>query len=111
MVDLSFLEKFTKGNKRKMKRYINLYLSSAPETFRNIERHLQSGNWEQLRIQAHSLKPQADYVGIESLKTTLVEMEDAVKNSEYELLPFLVDRARGIHAEAEFPLKGFLGEL
>ncbi len=111
MVDLSFLEQFTKGNKRKMKRYISLYLNSAPEAFRQIERHMQTGDWDQLQIQAHSLKPQADYVGIESLKTTLVEMEEAVKNREYELLPFLFDRARDIHAEAAFPLKGFLGEL
>ena len=36
MVDLTFLEKFTKGDKNKMKRYINMYLSVAPNTLETI---------------------------------------------------------------------------
>ena len=39
MVDLSYLESFTKGNSVKMKRYINIYLSIAPQTFQDMERH------------------------------------------------------------------------
>ncbi|MBK9631216.1 MAG: hypothetical protein IPO62_09145 [Saprospiraceae bacterium] len=35
-----------------------------------------------LRINAHSLKPQADFMGINSLKEELVKIEEAVKTNQ-----------------------------
>ena len=57
MVDLTFLRKFAKDDPKKMKRYISLYLDVAPKTFEEMQRNLTNGDWEQLRINAHSLKP------------------------------------------------------
>jgi HPt (histidine-containing phosphotransfer) domain-containing protein len=68
MVDLAFLKKFAKDDPQKMKRYISLYLEVAPNTLEEMKRNLENEDWEQLRINAHSLKPQADFMGIESLK-------------------------------------------
>ncbi|GJM17432.1 MAG: hypothetical protein DHS20C13_27590 [Thermodesulfobacteriota bacterium] len=108
MVDLSFLETFTKGNKDKMKRYINIYLKIAPETFQNMEQHVIDKDWEQLRIKAHSLKPQADYMGIASLKAVLVEMEQSVHEEKFERLRELYEKAAKIHAESIPHLKNII---
>ena len=97
MVDLSFLEKFTKGDSKKMKRYINIYLSTAPGTFKEMELNILDQDWEQLRINAHSLKPQADYMGIPSLKTALMGIEQSVFEKQFELLPELYKKALSIH--------------
>lgn len=97
MVDLSFLENFTKGDSKKMKRYINIYLRTAPETFQEMERNILDQDWEQLRINAHSLKPQADYMGIPSLKAVLVEIEQSVIEKQFELLQELYEKASIIH--------------
>ncbi|MCK7590548.1 Hpt domain-containing protein [Subsaxibacter sp. CAU 1640] len=80
MVDLGFLEKFTKGDTQKMQRYIKLYLDVAPQTFADMKQNLKDKDWEQLRINAHSLKPQAEFMGILSLKDALATIEEAVHN-------------------------------
>ena len=74
MIDLTFLKNFTKDDSKKMKRYISLYLDVAPKTFEEMKRNLENRDWEQLRINAHSLKPQADFMGIESLKEELIKI-------------------------------------
>ena len=61
MVDLTFLRKFSKDDSQKMKRYISLYLDVAPNTFAEMKRNLDNQDWDQLRINALSLKPQTDY--------------------------------------------------
>lgn len=108
MVDLSFLEKFSKGDTNKMKRYIKIYLSFAPDTFKNMEQHVVEKDWEQLRIKAHSLKPQADYMGIPRLKSALTEIEDVVSSGKFEQLGSLFEIAQNIYYESELPLKAYI---
>ena len=111
MVDLTFLEKFAKGDTGKMKRYISLYLDVAPKTFEEMQRNFADGNWEQLRINAHSLKPQTDFMGITSLKEELIRIEDAVKSNEYDGIENMLRSARSISAESEILLKEQLDRL
>lgn len=111
MVDLSFLKEFTKGNVKKMKRYISLYLSIAPDTFEKMNQNIQDQNWEQLRIHAHSLKPQADYMGIPELKSALIDIENGVKNKKNSMLPELYEKAHQIHLQSEKSLKGLVDNL
>jgi HPt (histidine-containing phosphotransfer) domain-containing protein len=108
MVDLSFLETFTKGNKEKMKRYINIYLSIAPSTFENMAQNIIDQDWEQLRINAHSLKPQADYMGIPSLKSVLAEIEQNVHENHFDQLSKLFEKASNIHIKSTPYLNAFI---
>ena len=111
MVDLSFLKKFTKEDPQKMKRYISLYLDVAPKTFEEMQRNLKDGDWEQLRINAHSLKPQADFMGIASLKEELIKIEEAVKVGNYEVVEKLFNASLAISTKSEEALREMLGEL
>jgi HPt (histidine-containing phosphotransfer) domain-containing protein len=104
MIDLSFLEKFTKGNTSKMKRYITMYLSTAPDIFERMNKNITQENWSDLAINAHSIKPQTDFMGIKSLKNILIEIENAVKNEEYESLKVLYQKAYEIHKKSEILL-------
>jgi len=108
MVDLDFLREFTKGDTVKMKRYINIYLDVAPETFRSMKQHISDKDWEQLRIKAHSLKPQADYMGIPELKSLLVEIEQCVINGACKKLKHLYEQAEIIHTKSIGSLKQFV---
>lgn len=111
MVDLTFLKKFTKEDPKKMKRYIALYLDVAPKTFAEMQRNLQDGDWEQLRINAHSLKPQADFMGINSLKEELIKIEEAVKTNNLEVLEELFNASLTISTNSEKILKEMLGQF
>lgn len=111
MVDLSFLKKFTKDDPKKMKRYISLYLDVAPKTFEEMQRNLKNGDWEQLRINAHSLKPQADFMGIASLKEELIKIEEAVKLNNVDVLEKLLNESHSISRQSENILKGMLDQF
>ena len=111
MVDLSFLEKFTKGDEKKMKRYISLYLEVAPKTFEEMQRNFDDRDWEQLRINAHSLKPQTDFMGITSLKDVLVKIEEAVKEKKLDDINKYFSQAKSISINSINSLKDVLIDL
>ncbi len=111
MIDLTFLKKFTKDNPQKMKRYISLYLDVAPKTFEEMQRNLKDADWEQLRINAHSLKPQADFMGIDRLKEELIKIEEAVKTNNFDILENLLNTSLKIAADSEIILKEMLEQL
>ena len=109
MVNLSFLEEFTKGDQKKMKRYIKLYLSIAPDTFNNMGQNIADQDWEHLRINAHSLKPQTDYMGIPELKAVLEQIEHEAKNGQGKDLQVLFKEAQKLHVESEAFLQEYIG--
>jgi len=111
MVYLTFLKKFTKDDPKKMKRYISLYLDVAPKTFEEMKRNLKNEDWEQLRINAHSLKPQADFMGIDSLKEELIKIEEAVKTKNFHILDNLFTTSLKIATNSEIILKEMLDQL
>ncbi|MBK6947408.1 MAG: Hpt domain-containing protein [Haliscomenobacter sp.] len=111
MVDLSFLKKFTKEDPQKMKRYISLYLDVAPKTFEEMQRNFKDGDWEQLRINAHSLKPQADFMGISNLKEALIQIEEAVKMNHLDGMEQLLNASITISGNSEHRLKEMLDQL
>lgn len=110
MVDLTYLTKFAKNNPQKMRRYISLYLEAAPSAFEAMNRHLNDGDWEQLRIQAHSLKPLTDLMGINGLKDGLIKIEDAVKKQQFDIIEALLNSSHAISIEAEESLKETLNK-
>lgn len=111
MVDLTFLKNFTKDDPKKMKRYIGLYLDVAPKTFEEMKRNLANEDWEQLRINAHSLKPQADFMGIDSLKEALIKIEEAVKANNPDELENLFNASVKIAVDSEYILKEKLDQF
>ena len=111
MVDLTFLKKFAKDDPKKMKRYISLYLDVAPKTFEEMQRNLKNGDWEQLRINAHSLKPQADFMGINSLKEELIKIEEAVKANNFDVIENLFNTSLTIATDSEIILKEMLDQF
>ena len=111
MVDLTFLKQFTKEDPKKMKRYITLYLDVAPKTFDEMLINLKNGDWGQLRINAHSLKPQADFMGIKSLKEELIKIEESVQMNQFDDMETLYRKALDLSVESERLLKDELEQL
>ncbi len=81
IVDLSFLESFTKGNTEKVIFYIQMYLDTAPKLFDELLNHALEKKWEEVYLKAHNLKAQVQYVGVVGLKEMLEEVEHIAKES------------------------------
>ena len=103
MIDLSFLYKFTQGDASKTAKYIRMYLQYAPETMAAIKLDLEQSAWPALAVHAHSLKPQADFMGNRELKQILEAIEEKVRTGQLEELASLVHAAVLAH-EAATPL-------
>ena len=76
-----------------------------------MKRNLNDEDWEQLRINAHSIKPQADFMGINSLKEELIKIEDAVKSKDYGIIEKLLNTSLKIATDSEVILKEMLEQL
>lgn len=108
-INLDFLSEFAKGDRAKMHRYVEMYLKTAPKVIAELQSHLDSNNLENLKLKAHSIKPQVQYMGISELKDTLAEIETAViNNSGISYLQMLVDRAKAIGSKAVEELNEYL---
>lgn len=76
-----------------------------------MRHNIDNGDWEQLRINAHSLKPQVDFMGIKSLKDELIKIEEAVKMRNFDELENLLNTSLNIAAESEIILKKMLEQF
>jgi len=76
-----------------------------------MKRNFNSAEWEQLRINAHSLKPQVDFMGINSLKEELIKIEEAVRANNFDVLENLFNTSLTIAADSEIILKEMLEQL
>ncbi len=107
MVDLTFLEKFSKGDTSKMKRYIGMYLSETPLILQKMKEFLAKEDWSNLAIHAHSLKPQTEFMGIHSLKEVIMAIESGARSESTENLNLLFDEALKLYAVSSDILKQY----
>lgn len=109
LIDLSFLETFTKGDKTKIKRYIEMYLKNTPLVVEELFSDLQKKDYESLRLKAHSIKPQAQYMGISRLKECLLQIESSIKEGNgFDQLGSLLVEAKKLNNQAMNELNQFL---
>jgi chemotaxis protein histidine kinase CheA len=79
LVNLNFLENFTRGDIEKRNQYISMYLKTAPQLFSDLKVLCDNEQWDELYVKAHSLKPQVLYMGISSLSELLIKIEEMTK--------------------------------
>lgn len=94
--DLTFLRSFTTSDAAKMTKYINMFLSGAPQILSQMKQQVEAADWKALKTSAHSLKTQLKYMGVASA----VDLAFAIEQQSGELkdldqLPELVTRLNG----------------
>jgi signal transduction histidine kinase/CheY-like chemotaxis protein/HPt (histidine-containing phosphotransfer) domain-containing protein len=114
IIDLNFLKNFTKSNLLKQKKYIDLYLQTAPKILAQAKEALASKNYEQLKVSVHSLKSQLNYMGVPesisnvyalekasvlpeqkpNLETMFLQLENTCKQSFLELENVLINYSK-----------------
>lgn len=108
-LNLDFLDQFTKGDADRLKKYLLMYLSTAPVVIGEFQGELLERNHESLRLKAHSIKPQAHYLGIEPLARVLHDIESSARQGDDTALGILVERAREISNAVNEEIQEFLG--
>jgi CheY-like chemotaxis protein len=111
MTDMTFLNSFTRGDKQKINKYINIFLQACPEQLDQMNKQLVSGNYDQLRGTAHALKPQITYMGIHAGEDLIKRIEKyAEERKEVDKLPLMLEEFVTICNKAMPELKQVVSE-
>jgi HPt (histidine-containing phosphotransfer) domain-containing protein len=101
IIDLTFLNSFTGGNREKNSKYIKMFLQNAPSLMSTIEDNLSKSDWTSLKSSAHSLKPQISYMGIKSAEELIKNIErDAAEKTNLENISDKITSLRNILEKA-----------
>lgn len=112
LANLTFLINFTKGNKEKIRRYVEMYITSTPTVIEEMKISFKEGNYENVRLKAHSIKPQIQYMGIEELGSVLMRIENIIiQNEGIEQLSELLQIAERINKQASVELSGLINQF
>lgn len=111
VTQMNFLAQFTAGNEEKKMKYIRMFLDNGPRLIRQVREALDTRNYAQLKIAAHSLKPQLSYMGIKEDDSRIFLIEQiADQPAHHDRLPDLVDYLEKICEKAFQELKQEVGE-
>lgn len=80
--DLSYLKSMSSGDNALVIELIELFLENAPVTLQNMEDHCQQQQWSALAAEAHKLKPNLAYMGMEKSKSLILELEKDAKEQQ-----------------------------
>ncbi len=90
ITDPRFIMSFAGSNVDKQKKYINIFLQNAPKLLLQLQGGLASKDYETIKIAAHSLKTQLNYMGVKEEVSRVYELEQMAthihKHKEIELL-------------------------
>jgi signal transduction histidine kinase/CheY-like chemotaxis protein/HPt (histidine-containing phosphotransfer) domain-containing protein len=89
--NLDFLKQFTNNDQQKLNKYIGMFLENAPKLLSRLELGMEKLDYEEVKIAAHSLKPQMSYMGIDEEVSHILMIEQlAGTQTHTEQLPNLV---------------------
>lgn len=105
LTDLTFLNSFAKGDKEKISKYVKMFLDAAPGIITSMETHLGNNDMKQLRTAAHSLKPQAGYMGFKQGETLLKTIEQcADMGTDLDKIPAYIENFKTMFEQAKTEL-------
>jgi len=91
VTDMTFLDQFTNGNAEKKRKYISMFLDNGPKLLAKIQDALAAGDFEAVKVAAHSLKPQLSYMGVKEETSNIFLIEQTAGQAAHrEQLPHLV---------------------
>jgi signal transduction histidine kinase/DNA-binding response OmpR family regulator/HPt (histidine-containing phosphotransfer) domain-containing protein len=75
ITDPRFLISFAGNDKEKQKKYVNIFLQNAPKLLAQLVNGIEINNYEIIKISAHSLKTQLNYMGVKEELSHVFELE------------------------------------
>lgn len=80
-IDLRFLISFAGSDVEKQKKYVRIFLENSPKLLNQIETGWQHADYESIKISAHSLKTQLNYMGVKEEKSHIYELEQMASHA------------------------------
>ena len=110
LTDLGYLERFCKGDRSRMEKYIRMYLEASPGLFADLALKAAAGDADGLAIAAHSLRPQVNYMGAHHLFETLTAIEQKARGEGTAACAELIARLPGMNERVVEELRTALAQ-
>src|SRR5690606_27918966 len=93
ITDMGFMQQFTKNDQSKIDKYVNMFVQNAPGLIEKINMNWANKDYPNLKVAAHSLKPQLSYMGIKEEVSHIYELEQAAAypDNNEQRINFLVE--------------------
>lgn len=79
-VDLSYLRDVSSGNNEFIVEMIELFLEQTPGYFEQLDQYIKEENWLRVADIAHKIKPTLAFMGADSAKEVMTEIESNARN-------------------------------
>ena len=110
--DLSYLKEISTGDPIIIKKTVDKFLETTPPILDQMDIHLQEEEHYELGRCAHKLKSSLAFMGIEELKSDILQVERITKaKDEVDKLPPLVSHIREVIEASYQELRGELKRL
>jgi len=91
VTEMQFLQQFTGGSREKMNKYIGMFLDNAPRLLKQIDDAFAVKDFNNVKIAAHSLKPQLSYMGVKEEVSHIFLIEQTASEAGHsDKLPPLI---------------------
>ena len=92
ITDLTYLTSICDGDKTFMRDMVETFLQNTPPTINEMQKWINKAEWSKVGSLAHKIKPSITFMGIESLKPLIKNIEEYGKeNYKTDLIPTMVD--------------------
>lgn len=81
-LDLSYLQDVANGSNEFMIEMIQLFLDQTPGYFEQLDQLIKDLNWPLVAEISHKIKPTLTFMGIESARANMAEIEQNARNLE-----------------------------
>lgn len=109
VIDMVFLQQFTKGDWTKQNKYISMFLENAPKLIAQLHEGLAKNDFEMIKISAHSLKPQLSYMGVsEEISHVFMLEQSAGQKAHQNNIPELIENIERVCFKAFDELRVYM---
>lgn len=77
ILDLKYLDDFAGNDAATMRELIDIFMEHGPQLIADLRSYCDSKQIDKLRRAAHKMKPMLAYVGMNSIRMRVTEIEDA----------------------------------
>ena len=112
IIDLSYLETISEGDREFKKEMIDTFLDSTSSYIDEMKACIETNNWKKIGDMAHSMKPSFTLMGMHENKELILKIESFGRRSEnIQKIPDLVNQLADIISKASNELLIEKGKL
>jgi HPt (histidine-containing phosphotransfer) domain-containing protein len=91
LTNLNYLNTISNNDSKFVKEMVSTFINSIPSSIKKMENNLENKDLQTVGLIAHKIKPSISFMGIDSLKQTVLDIENMGKaNKDYKDLKKLV---------------------